>query len=47
MITDNFGQQFFDLSVDLIEANNLLQVPLSTVAQDGYDDLIQALTTFP
>ena len=47
LITDNFGQQFFDLSVDLIEANNLLQAPLSTVAQVGYDDLIQALTTFP
>lgn len=47
LITDNFGQQFFDLSVDLIEANNLLQAPLSTMAQVGYDDLIQALTTFP
>jgi arylsulfatase A-like enzyme len=47
LISDNFGQQFFDLSVDLVEVNNLLQAPLSAEAQVAYDDLLQALTTFP
>jgi len=47
LISDNFGQQFFDLSVDLVEVNNLLQAPLSAEAQVAYDDLLQALATFP
>lgn len=47
LITDNFGHQLFDLSVDLVEANNLLQNPLNGPAQAAYMDLLQALTTFP
>lgn len=43
---DNFGDELFDLSVDLPEANNLLAAPLSPEAQTAYDALQAALVNF-
>jgi hypothetical protein len=46
LLRNNFGDELFDLSVDLVEGNNLLNAPLSAEAQAAYDSLQTALLTF-
>mgnify|MGYP000323490346 CR=1 FL=1 len=46
LLRNNFGDELYDLSVDLVEGNNLLGAPLSGEAQAAYDSLQLALQGF-